>query len=141
MSVVYTCGTFDLFHSGHIALLERCKDIAGLYGSVIVGVNSDDFIIRYKKKAPIQTLQERTAVLQACRFVDAVITNIGDEDAKPAIMLAKPNYVVIGSDWARKDYYAQMKFTQDWLDEQNIGLIYLPYTKGISSTQIRNSMR
>ena len=141
MSIVYTGGTFDLFHSGHVNFLRRCRDIAGDQGTVVVGVNSDEFIMRYKKKAPIQTLEERMAVLGACRFVDRVIVNVGEEDAKPVLLTVNPNYVVIGSDWARKDYYAQMKFTQDWLDQKNIGLIYIPYTKGISSTQIRDGMR
>jgi hypothetical protein len=51
--------------------------------------------------------------------------------------MVKPDYVLIGSDWARKDYYKQMGFTQDWLDARGIGLIYIPYTKGISSTEIK----
>ena len=51
--------------------------------------------------------------------------------------MVQPNYIIIGSDWARKDYYKQMGFTQDWLDERDIGLIYVPYTDGISTTEIK----
>jgi bifunctional ADP-heptose synthase (sugar kinase/adenylyltransferase) len=55
-------------------------------------------------------------------------------------MLEKPDIVVIGSDWAKKDYYKQMGFTQDWLDENGIGLCYFPYTQNISTTIIKNKI-
>ena len=55
--------------------------------------------------------------------------------------LVNPDYIVVGSDWANKDYYSQMNFTQEWLDERNIGLIYIPYSKDISSSQIKNRIK
>jgi len=66
-----------------------------------------------------------------------VVANVGGEDSKPAIENVLPDFVVIGDDWARKDYYAQMQFTQDWLDGNKIQLIYVPYTNGVSSTDIK----
>lgn len=51
-----------------------------------------------------------------------------------------PDLIVVGSDWAKKNYYSQMQFTQEWLDENNIGLAYIPYTKKISTTMIKNRM-
>lgn len=81
--------------------------------------------------------EERKEILLACRWVDDVVPNYGGADSRIAIDIVKPNYVIIGSDWARKDYYAQMGFTQDWLDERGIGLIYVPYTQGISSTDLK----
>lgn len=140
MSVVYTGGTFDLFHSGHVNLLSRCREIAGEYGSVVVSLNTDEFIEKYKGKPPVCSTDERMAVLKACRYVDHVVLNVGGTDSKIAIDIVKPDYIVIGSDWAKKDYYAQMGFTQDWLDERSIGLVYVPYTKTISSTDIKSRM-
>jgi len=140
MSIVYTGGTFDLFHSGHVNLLKRCRDIAGLGGKVVVGINSDAFITRYKKKSPVCSESERIAVLESCRYVDEVVINYGDEDSKPIIGEVKPHYVVIGSDWATRNYYAQMSFTQEWLDARGIGMIYVPYTRDISTTRLRASM-
>ena len=140
MSIVYTGGTFDLFHSGHVNLLNRCKEIAGEYGSVVVSLNTDEFIEKYKGRPPVCSTDERMAVLEACRYVDHVVLNVGGTDAKIAIEIVKPDYIVIGSDWAKKDYYAQMGFTQDWLDERSIGLVYVPYTKTISSTDIKGRM-
>ena len=134
---VYTGGTFDLFHAGHVRLLERCRELSGESGMVIVSLNTDEFIEEYKGKPPIISYQDRAEVLLSCRYVDKVIPNFGNEDSKPAIIEASPDIIAIGSDWARKDYYKQMQFTQDWLDKLNISLIYIPYTQGISSTEIK----
>ena len=137
---VYTGGTFDLFHAGHVKFLKRCQEIAGITGRVTVSLNTDEFIYEYKKVKPILSYEERFEVLSSCKFVDYVVPNIGGADSKPAIVECKPDVISIGSDWARKDYYKQMQFDQDWLDERNISLIYIPYTKGISSTLIKQKI-
>ncbi len=139
--VVYTGGTFDLFHTGHVNLLKACREIAGKKGKVVVGLNDDDFVARYKGKPPVIDYINRTEVLLACRYVDEVVGNTGGLDSKPVILEVKPKYIVIGSDWARKDYYKQMDFTQDWLDEMGITLVYVPYTKYISSTVIKERLK
>lgn len=135
--VVYTGGTFDLFHSGHVELLRRCAEM----GSVVVSLNTDEFIEAYKGRKPVISYEERAKVLDACRYVDRVVPNIGGNDSRIAIDLVKPDLIVIGSDWARRDYHAQMSFTQEWLDDRGIGLCYLPYTTGISTTDIKTRMR
>lgn len=135
--VVYTGGTFDLYHAGHAAFLGQCKRIAGQNGHVIVSLNTDEFIELYKGKPPVMSFAERKAVLESCRWVDEVVANVGAHDSTIAIELAQPDIIVVGSDWAKRDYYAQMCFNQDWLDERGIGLCYVPYTQGISSTNIK----
>lgn len=130
---VYTGGTFDLFHAGHVRFLERCRD----FGKVTVALNTDEFVEAYKGKKPVMSYDERLDVLLACRYVAHVIPNFNGTDSRTAIELANPDLIVVGSDWARRDYYAQMSFTQDWLDERKIGLCYIPYTQGISSTEIK----
>jgi glycerol-3-phosphate cytidylyltransferase len=138
---VYTGGSFDLFHYGHADFLKRCKELAGQDGEVIVSLNTDEFIKAYKGKGLVMNYEERSKALMSCRYVDAVIANIGGADSRLAIDLAQPDLVVIGSDWARRDYYSQMGFDQDWLDERGIGLCYIPYTQGISSTDIKSRLR
>lgn len=130
---MYTGGTFDLFHSGHVAFLRKCA----LVGSVTVSLNTDEFIHAYKGKPPVMSYDERKAVLLACRYVDAVVPNVGGEDSTIAIEAVQPDIIIIGSDWARRDYYKQMGFDQDWLDERGIGLAYIPYTQGISTTDLK----
>ena len=137
---IYTGGTFDLFHAGHVNFLKRCHQIAGLSGMVTISLNTDEFIYEYKKKKPILNYEQRYEVLLSCKYVDFVIPNFGGRDSKPAIEESKPDIIAIGSDWARKNYYEQMQFDQDWLDERNISLIYIPYTKGISSTLIKEKI-
>jgi glycerol-3-phosphate cytidylyltransferase len=134
---IYTGGTFDLFHAGHANFLARCAEL----GSVTVALNTDEFIKEYKSKAPVMSYQERLEVLASCRYVDNIIPNEGGADSKPSILRAKPDIVAIGSDWARRDYYYQMAFDQDWLDEQNISLLYIPYTSGISTTELKRRIK
>lgn len=136
MGIVYSGGTFDLFHAGHSIFLRRCSEL----GRVTVALNTDEFIEAYKGKPPVISYADRAEVLMSCRYVDSVIPNIGGTDSKPSIELVNPDLVVIGSDWARKDYYKQMSFDQDWLDSRGIGLAYIPYTQGISSTAIKERM-
>ena len=138
---VYTGGTFDILHRGHVNLLWQCRKIAGPDGSVVVGLNNDAFIARYKQRPPMLGYRDRAAVLAACRHVDEVVENVGDEDSRIVLEQVAPDFIVIGSDWARRDYYAQMMFTQEWLDERDITLIYVPYTEGISSTAVRERAR
>jgi glycerol-3-phosphate cytidylyltransferase len=136
VGVVYTGGTFDLFHAGHVEFLRRCSEL----GSVVVSLNTDEFIEEYKGKPPVISYADRKDVLEACKYVDYVIPNSGGPDSRIAIESVMPSLIVIGSDWARRDYYTQMAFDQDWLDDRGIGLCYIPYTQGISSTAIKERM-
>ena len=77
----------------------------------------------------------------SCKYVDEVVPNTDGEDSKPTILNVKPNFIIIGSDWAKKDYYKQMNFTQKWLDDNNIILVYLPYTENISTTLIKTKLK
>ncbi len=138
--IIYTGGTFDILHFGHINFLKKCKNIAGPEGKVIVSLNTDEFIQAYKGKAPIMTFEERKRSLEEIGFVDEIVPNVGGADSKPAIEKAAPDMIIIGSDWARKDYYKQMQFTQDWLDDHGIMLCYIPYTKGVSTTEIKRRL-
>jgi glycerol-3-phosphate cytidylyltransferase len=135
---VYTGGTFDLFHSGHVNFLRQCKEI-GDY--VVVSLNTDEFIYRYKGEYPIISYEQRREVLLSCKYVDEVIPNNEGEDSKPSILSVNPKFIVIGSDWAKKDYYKQMNFTQQWLDSKEYILIYIPYTENISTSDIKKKLK
>lgn len=137
MSVVYTGGTFDLYHKGHVDLLRRCYEL----GEVVVALNTDEFVREYKGLSPVNTYEEREAVLLGCRYVDSVIPNEFGQDSKPTILKVKPDYIVVGSDWLKKDYLAQMSLTVEWLEEQAITLVYVPRVLKLSSTQIKERMK
>ncbi|MSW00875.1 MAG: adenylyltransferase/cytidyltransferase family protein [Actinobacteria bacterium] len=138
--VIYTGGTFDLLHSGHVAFLRQCREVAGEDGHVIVALNRDEFIARFKRM-PIMSLAERSACVRSIKYVDAVVINIGDEDSTQAINVVNPTHIVIGDDWKDRDYHKQMGFTQEWLDQRSITLLYVPYTRGISTTELRARLR
>ncbi|AXH67231.1 adenylyltransferase [Streptomyces phage Wofford] len=148
---IYTGGTFDLFHEGHVELLRSCKRLAG-DGKVVVSLNTDEFIARFKAGPPVQTFRERKLVLESCRYVDLVVPNIGEEDSKESIVNACKvmndagisgliEVIAIGSDWAGRDYYGQMGFTKEWLDENDLILIYIDRRTGMSTTRIKERLR
>ena len=137
MGLIYTGGTFDLFHSNHVHFLARCAEL----GDVVVVLNTDEFVARYKGKPPIMDYTERKVVLEACKYVRRVVENTGGADSKPMIEKLHPDIIAIGSDWARKDYYKQMGFDQEWLDGMDISLLYIPYGEGASSTEIKRRVK
>jgi glycerol-3-phosphate cytidylyltransferase len=132
--ILYTGGTFDLFHYGHINFLKKCYAICE---NVIVALNTDEFVNKYKAK-PIMTYEEREQSLKECKYVSKVIPHTTGFDSKPTIKVVNPNIIAIGDDWCHKDYYEQMGFDQKWLDNNNIVLVYIPYTKGISTSEIKH---
>lgn len=133
---IYTGGTFDLPHANHVRFLRKCAQL----GEVFVSLNTDEFIAEYKGKPPVMTYEERRTVIQEFRCVKYVLPNSGGADSKEAILAVEPDIIAIGSDWARRDYYLQMGFTQDWLDERGIQLLYIPYGKGVSTTEIKRRL-
>lgn len=134
---VVTAGTFDLPHSGHVNFLRRCAEL----GEVTVILNTDDFIERYKGKPPVLSYNERLTILSEFASVSAIVPNWGEENCSAVVEKEFPDILAIGSDWARKDYYEQMGFTQDWLDQRGISLLYIPYTTGISTTEIKRRLQ
>lgn len=147
--IVLTLGTFDILHVGHLNLLAACRRIAGREGFVVVGLNGDEFIEQYKGEYPVMSFGERRRLLEALEDVDSVVANTDLSTQKATIAQgfqmgteAPPSqkFLVIGSDWARKDYYEQLGISQEWLDSLDIQLIYVPYTQGISSTKLRRHL-
>jgi len=136
---IYVGGTFDLFHYGHARFLEQCSK----YGKVIVAINTDDFCERYKRK-PVLTLGERIESVAACKWVDEVIVNIGDEDSGVTIDTIKDKkvtHIAHGDDWTGDSLIEQLGISQEWLDERGISMLYVPYTKGISTEINLTSLR
>jgi len=137
--IIYTGGTFDLFHQGHVNLLRECKNLHN-NSFVVVALNTDKFIAEYKGKPPAISYADRKAVLESCKYVDRVVANTHGRDSKPTIERVGPDIIAIGDDWLDKDYHKQMSFTPEWLEKMSIELVYLPYTSHISSTLIKQRL-
>lgn len=132
--IVYTGGTFDRLHTGHRELLVYCRHLAGVGGTVVVGLNRDEFVERYKGHTPEQDYAARQRALRLVDDVDFVVANLGDEDSRPAIEGIGPDVLVIGSDWHAKDYLAQLGLDFDWLHAHKVVLAYAPRRTGGPST-------
>ena len=134
MKILYTGGTFDIFHFGHTSFLKQCSMISD---QVVISLNTDQFVKDFKGKYPIMNYSERELSLLNCPYVTKVVPNFSGADSKPTILSVNPNMIAIGDDWAHKDYYKQMGFTQAWLEENGIVLLYIPYTSKISTSEIK----
>lgn len=73
--VIYTQGVFDLFHSGHVDFLEKCKTSAER-GFLVVGILSDDEVYRVYGSYPVTNTYERALALLSCKFVDQVMIGV-----------------------------------------------------------------
>ena len=87
--VLYTGGTFDLFHYGHVNFLRQCNRLCS---NVVVALNTDEFVTQYKGK-PIMTYVEREKSLLSCPYVSKVIPNLSGADSKPTILSVNPDIV------------------------------------------------
>lgn len=134
----YVGGTFDLFHIGHVELFRKLKEL-GL--ETVASVNRDEFVERYKGQPPVVPLLFRVGMLQSCKYVDLTVINEFDENARPTIERVKPRYIVHGDDWVGDSLKKQLGVDDAFLVENGIDMLYLPYTKGISSTEIRESLK
>ena len=137
MSVVYSGGTYDLLHIGHIELLRASRELAGPHGKVVVALNGDDFVERFKGRRPVCTWSERRAVLEATKYVDLVVANVDDEDSKPSIEVIRPDIIIGGSDWDAPSYKIQMDMSDEWLGRMGIELVFIPRTTGVSTSLLR----
>lgn len=128
----YTQGVFDMFHVGHLNLLNRAKAQCDY---LIVGVNADHLVEDYKKKTPVIPEKDRKKIVENIKAVDeAHIVHTLD---KLAVLERYPfDAVFIGSDWQGSERWNR---TERALKEKGIDVVYLPYTKEVSSSQLRPS--
>jgi glycerol-3-phosphate cytidylyltransferase len=126
---VATTGTFDACHMAHAAFLAKA---ARLGERLLVGVLSDAFVEQYKGQRPLFDQEERLGSIRELGYEAHVTSN-----QREFFTLNRADIIAVGSDWARKDYYAQIKMTQDELDFLRITLAYIPYTPGPTTTEIK----
>ncbi len=139
MKKVLTIGTFDLLHVGHIDLFKQCRYLAGEGGTVFVAINADEFVERYKGKRPVIHQGDRIVMIDACRYVDFAYFHESGEDCRETIEKVKPDILVVGSDWLSKNYLNQIGIIPEYLEENNITLVYTP-RKHESSTKIKQRL-
>ncbi len=124
MKKIITYGTFDLFHVGHIRLLERARSL-GDY--LVVGLSTDDFNLAKGKKS-VFGYSERHQILRSIRYVDDIIPETCWEQKEQDVIAHGIHAFVIGEDWTGKF---------DFL-KKHCQVVYLPRTEGISTTYIKH---
>ena len=128
MKRVITFGTFDLFHIGHLRILERAKSL-GAY--LIVGVSTDQLNFNKKQKHPIYSQESRAAIIKAMSLVDEVFFEESLELKSEYIKKNNADILVMGDDW--KGRFDQFNSICD--------VVYLPRTPSISTTEIIEIIR
>ena len=132
MIIGYTAGVFDLFHIGHLNLLRNAK---GMCDRLIVGVSTDD-LVKYKGKTPVIPFCDRIEIIRSLRCVDAVVAQ---ENMDKLQMCKKLNASVmfVGDDWYQSEKWQE--YEQEF-SKEGIRIVYFPYTKNVSSTQISKAL-
>lgn len=128
---VYVIGVFDLFHTGHVELLKRAKELGD---KLIVAINSDEMVASYKR-TPFLSEADRLAIVESTKYVDEAFI-INEYDNKEFIKKYKITKIVHGDDWEKGSYMEQIRVTPEFLKENKCELVLLPYTKGISTSEL-----
>lgn len=131
-----TVGVFDLFHVGHLNLLERCKSMCE---HLIVAVCQDDYVMQIKHKQPVYSDKDRMRILAALKVVDEVVPVSIEETEDKMLLLKNHNFDVLfsGDDWKGSERY---KKTEEQFSKLGASIEYFPYTRGISTTQIKEKL-
>lgn len=132
MVIGYTAGVYDLFHIGHLNLLKNAK---GMCDKLIVGITTDE-LVQYKGKKPVIPFVDRIEIVRNIKYVDAVVAQ-SDMDKLSMCKKLKANILFVGDDWYKTEKWQQYERE---FEEAGIKIIYFPYTKGISSTQITKAL-
>ena len=130
--LVYTVGTFDLLHVGHLALLEYCYTL----GDVAVGVASDDVVNSYKPNVPIILLAQRMEMLKALRCVSIVRPYYSLEYVSACKEL-NPDIFIVGEDWGTGKHNIDV---ETYLKSKGKKIIKVNYSPLISSTKIKQTV-
>ena len=128
MKRVITFGTFDLFHIGHLNIIQRA---AALGDSLTVGVSSDELSFKKKGFYPLYSLRDRIAIISALKDVEFVFTEESMDFKREYILSNHANILVMGNDWNGKfDNFSDI-----------CKVIYLSRTDDISTSAIKERIR
>ena len=131
--VGYTTGVFDMFHIGHLNIIQRAKEQCEY---LIVGVTTDELCFSRKNKYPIICEADRVAIVEAIRFVDKVVLQ-EEMDKLAAVKKYGIDAVFVGSDWKGTDAW---NVYEKEFASVGCSVVYLEHTDGISSSILRERL-
>jgi len=132
--VGYTTGVFDLFHVGHLRLLQRAKSRCD---RLIVGVSTDELVMTYKNKKPVIPFEERLEIVSALKCVDEVVPQ-KHRDKIAAYHEIKFDVMFVGSDWKGSDLFNEV---ESELAGFGVNVVYFEYTSNVSSTALQSTLQ
>lgn len=124
--VVYTSGTFDMFHVNHLKMINYSRSLGDL---LIVGVSTDELVTSYKDK-PAVPFVERIQIVEALKTPDIVIPQ-HTLDHTEIVKKLHIDAFVVGDDWYGK---------YDYLEELGVKVFYFPYGNGVSTSSLKKSI-
>ncbi len=123
MKTIITFGTFDLFHIGHLNILQRASEMGG---RLVVGISSDALNFHKKQRNPVYSQQERMSIVAQIKGVDSVFLEESLEKKGDYIRDYGAHVLVMGDDWlGRFDHFNHL-----------CQVCYLPRTPSVSTTSI-----
>ena len=133
MVIGYTTGVYDMFHIGHLNILRRAKEQCDY---LIVGVSTDELVLKDKNKIPIIPFADRFAIVEAIKYVDRVVPQ-SDKNKLGAWEKYHFNKMFVGSDWKGTDTWKRF---EEELNPLGVEIVYFDHTDGISSTILREKL-
>lgn len=125
----YTTGVYDMFHIGHLNILEKAKSMCDY---LIVGVSTDELVQKEKNKTPVISYAERAEIVGSIRYVDQVVPQ-ENKNKKEAWEKFHFDKMFVASDWQGTP---QWKKIEEEFRPLGVEIVYLQHTDGISSTQL-----
>lgn len=130
MKIGYTTGVYDMFHVGHLNVLETAKQHCDY---LIVGVSTDSLVEKYKNKVPIVPFDDRCRIVSALTCVDKVVAQ-KSRDKIAQYEEIKYDLMFVGDDWKGSEIFTKL---EKYLNNAGAQIIYLPYTPSVSSTKFK----
>ena len=128
--IVYTVGTFDLLHVGHLALLNQCKSLGDI---LVVGVASDAVVNMYKPNVPVVPLEQRVEMLEALSCVD-IVRPYHQLEYVSGCKAVDVDIFVVGEDWGKKPHNLDVN---NYLRKMGKEIAQVTYNPRTSSTKIK----
>ena len=128
--IVYTVGTFDLLHVGHLALLNQCKLLGN---TLVVGVASDAVVNMYKPNVPVVPLEQRVEMLEALSCVD-IVRPYYQLEYVSGCKEVDVDIFVVGEDWGKKQHNLDVN---NYLRRMGKEIVKVTYNPRTSSTKIK----
>ena len=132
MKTGITFSAFDLFHAGHVKMLEEAKRQCDY---LIVGLQTDPSIDRPEKNKPTQTVVERYIQLKACRFVDEIVPYTTEADVEDILRSFTIDVRILGEEYQDRDFTGRT-----YCEEKGIVLYYNKRDHRFSSSNLRETV-